>query len=72
MKIPKKIIKIGGRPIEIKRFMSSDMDSLSGSWSNWQGVIRLANDPDLDPSQKYVSLIHEIIECLNDKYQYLY
>ena len=69
MEIPESI-KIGGRTIEIKRKTSSAMQGELGFYSSWIGRIEIANDPDIDPEQQYVSFIHEIIECLNEKHQY--
>ncbi len=69
MKIPR-TIKIGGRNITIERMLSSDMEGETGSWSNWRDRIRIANDPDLSLQSSYVTLIHEIIECINVKHQY--
>ena len=63
-------IKIGGRIIEVRRGPSSEMGSQWGTYSDWQGIIRIANDSDLHPAQEAVSFIHEIIEHLDSKFQY--
>ena len=68
-KIPK-VIKIGGRLIPIIRTISSDMDGRQGSYSPWTGKIKLANDSDASKEQEGISLIHEILEQLNEAHEY--
>jgi len=69
IKIPK-FIKIGGRQVPVKRLASSDCGGHGGSFSAWTGVIKIANDPDYPQDEIEVTLIHEILECLNARYEY--
>ena len=69
MKIPDKI-KVAGRIVEIQRSRSADIQGEIGTFSSWRNRIQIANDEDLDPQQAGVSLLHEIIECLNNRFEY--
>lgn len=69
MKIPDKI-KMSGRMVEVERLLSADMAGEIGDFSNWRSRIRIASDADIDPQQAGVSLLHEIVECLNNRFEY--
>jgi len=69
VKIPKSL-KIGSRNIKVLRLLSSGMGGHSGSYQDWTGIIRIANDVDMGKGLAEEALLHEIIECLNIKQEY--
>ena len=69
MRIPSRL-KISGRMVKVEKHSSIDMDGYMGCFTPWANRIRIAIDPELDGQQHGVSLIHEIIECLNERHEY--
>ena len=69
MKIPDKL-KIGGRWVPVLRMLSTEMGGEMATYSNWTGIIKITNCPEQHPQQEDVSLLHEIIECLDKRFQY--
>ena len=46
------------------------MGGKPGSYNDWSGVIRITNENDLGDGELGVTLMHEILECLNARFEY--
>ena len=69
MKIPKSL-KVGGRTVPVIRKPSTEMSGEMGFYNDWAGAIWITDDIEIAPQQNDITLLHEIIECLDKKHEY--